>query len=128
MNVTLRRSVILLALALVLLIGLIGWTMRMTMATPVHSSPALQTSHVLADGGPWLDLSAATLWLLGVVGVFSRGGSGCGCGVGALAPPASHCVESSENRVNLYGNAGGASAPTPHPHPLPPLRVSRLTS
>ncbi len=49
--------------------------------------------------------------LRGNVAELSRGGSGRGCGAGALAPPASLSGEK---------DTGGASAPAPHP-PLPPL-------
>jgi hypothetical protein len=52
MNSTLRQSVILFVLALVLLVGMIGWSMKMAMAAPAHHSPIVHTSHVLADGGP----------------------------------------------------------------------------
>ncbi len=49
-----------------------------------------------------------------------RGGRGCGCGVGALAPPA---ADSYVHAIELRVNTGGASAPTPSHPPLPPLRV-----
>lgn len=52
MNITLRQTAILFTLVLVLLIGLVGWTMKMATAAPVHHGSAVSTSHILADGGP----------------------------------------------------------------------------
>jgi hypothetical protein len=52
MNLSLRQAAILVALALVLLVGLVGWTMSMAKAGSIHHTPIVHTSHFLADGGP----------------------------------------------------------------------------
>jgi hypothetical protein len=52
MNLSLRQTAILVALAFVLLVGLIGWTMSMAKAAAGQHTPIVHTGHVLADGGP----------------------------------------------------------------------------
>jgi hypothetical protein len=44
MVTTMRRGLLVLLMALVLLMGLIGWTMRMEAASPAYHS-GIQTSH-----------------------------------------------------------------------------------
>jgi hypothetical protein len=50
MNLSLRQTAILVALAFVLLVGLIGWTMSMAKAAAGQHTPIVHTGHVLADG------------------------------------------------------------------------------
>ena len=53
MAVSFKKSVVMLILALALLAGLFGWTVRMMAmpAMPYHT--AVHSSHVLADGPNW---------------------------------------------------------------------------
>jgi len=53
MAISIKKSVVMIILALALLAGLFGWTVRMvTMpSTPYHA--AAHSSRLLADGPPW---------------------------------------------------------------------------
>ena len=46
-----RKTFVLIVMALVMLASLFGWTMRMEMSVPVHHAASTHTSHSLADGG-----------------------------------------------------------------------------
>ena len=45
MTLTLRKTFLLIVMALVMLMGLLGWTLRMETASPVYHSARMQSSH-----------------------------------------------------------------------------------
>jgi len=51
MVATLKRTLVVILMALVMLAGLIGWTtIRMEMSAPVHHAANTHASRILADG------------------------------------------------------------------------------
>jgi hypothetical protein len=48
MVLPLRRAIVFVVLALVLLIGLFGWTIKMAASTPVQHHTSIHSSHALA--------------------------------------------------------------------------------
>src|SRR5579859_3278430 len=50
MVVSMKRTVVMIILALALLVGLVGWTMRMEAMPPMQFHTGIHSSHVLADG------------------------------------------------------------------------------
>jgi hypothetical protein len=48
MVLPLRRAIVFVVLALVLLIGLFGWTIKMAVYTPVQHHTSIHSSHALA--------------------------------------------------------------------------------
>ncbi|MFL5659217.1 MAG: hypothetical protein ACJ8CB_34165 [Ktedonobacteraceae bacterium] len=48
MIVALRKTFLLVVMALALLAGLFGWTMKMQPAVPLHHSSGMQSTHTLA--------------------------------------------------------------------------------
>lgn len=54
MTVSLKKAVVMIILALALLAGLLGWTMRMVTMPSMPYHAAVHSSHVLADGPNWI--------------------------------------------------------------------------
>jgi len=48
MIIALRKMLLLVVMALALLAGLLGWTIRMQPAVPLHPSSGMQSTHTLA--------------------------------------------------------------------------------
>lgn len=53
MTVSMKKTVVMLILALALLVGLLGWTVRMMTMPAVPYHAAVQSSHLLATGPHW---------------------------------------------------------------------------
>ncbi len=53
MAVSIKKTVVMIILALALLAGLLGWTVRMMTMPPMPYHAAVQSSHVLADDPDW---------------------------------------------------------------------------
>jgi hypothetical protein len=53
MAISLKKTVVMILLALALLAGLLGWTVRMMTLPPMQFHTAAQSSHLMADGPNW---------------------------------------------------------------------------
>ena len=53
MVVSMKKTVVMIILALALLVGLFGWTVRMMAMPSMPYHAAAHSSHLLADGPPW---------------------------------------------------------------------------
>ena len=53
MTVSIKKTVVMIILALALLAGLFGWTVRMVTMPSMPYHAAAQSSHLLADGPLW---------------------------------------------------------------------------